>query len=131
MMSNHGQVLVEAIGCLLLLTGSIWINLELVRRAQLDLLLHHASFLAVRARTLGMGVRQVRADTEDFLIGAWGRAGESLVRNLDYSEDRAGQGRLVRLHVSFPSLWRFKNRTATKYTFESTRKCLFPMSFAY
>jgi len=128
---NNGQVLIEASCALALVLGTVWLNLELVRRAQLDLLLHHASFLGARARAMGAPVREARWQMKTFLTNSWGRAGEKLWRATDYTEDFTDRGGWVHLHARFPSLWSFRGEGLTKHHFESTRKCLFPFSADY
>lgn len=128
---NDGQVLLEAVVIFSLLLGSVWINLELMRRAQLDLLLHHAAFLAARARALGASLSATRRELRGFLVRGWGSAGNDLWRRTDYSEEFTADGGWVRLHARFPSLWNFRGADVTKHHFESTRKCLFPLSPSY
>ena len=128
---NSGQVLVEASAILTLVVGSVWINLELIRRAQLDLLLHHCAFLAARSRMLGVTVAETRREVRHFMEESWGRAGERLWRQTDYSEEFTERGGWVRLHARFPSLWSIQNEEITKHHFESTRKCLFPFSHSF
>ena len=58
--ASGGALLIEACLCLLPILFAMCLNLELVRRAQYELVVHHALFLFVRYRALGLGERESR-----------------------------------------------------------------------
>ncbi len=130
-LTEKGSILIEAVFGLSAVLGSVWINLELMKRAQLDLLLHHSAFLAVRAKALGATSSNARAQMRLLFERSWGAAGDRLWRETDYLEEASREGGRIKLHARFPSLWSFKNMKLTKHHFESTRSCLFPFSWDY
>jgi hypothetical protein len=121
-----------ALGLVLLAAG---MNIELVRRAQYEVILRHSCFLYVRERALGAGIARSREKILSFIENALGsRRARALLAGLDWTERSVPDGLEAKVQYRYPSLIRFpydfvkKNgeRLAFhKHHFILTEKCLF------
>jgi len=127
------MILQEAAITLFILSLAVGMNLELVRRAQYEVLFRHACFLYVRERSLGSGLAKSRHAVFTFLETALGyRKTRSVFIGLHLDEVRVAQGLEAKVHYRYPSLVQFlyqfrKNNgaelTFRKHHFELTETC--------
>ena len=127
--ARQGSVLIEGIMALTLLLLAVCLNLELLRRAQYEVLLHHGAFFLARGKALGVSGRESRHELKLFLERALGR---SLGNRLHHFTAVDGQvnssGSTVTLRYRFPTFLRFEfpNREGqNKHHFELTKVCRF------
>jgi len=134
----RGSVLVEGCFAIGLLTFGLMLNLEIVRRAQFEVVLHHAIFLYTRDRALGENVGVSRRDATGFLAAALGDAkGRAMARRLrfrDYTWDGGIEGSVFYRYPFFIPFstagMRVPNNQPTRHHFEMTKKCRFPLSYS-
>lgn len=124
---ERGSVLLEGLIGLTLTGLALMLNLELVRRAQIEMLLHHGAFRAVRASLFSE--RSPSQAAEDF----WRRAlGEEKARDwkrrVRLSVGATAESRVARAHVKVPSWLVFPLAQGHKRRFEVTRRCRFVCS---
>ena len=127
--SQRGGILIEGVVALTVLLLAICLNLEMVRRSQFEVLLHHGAFLFVRGRALGVGLQESRQVLTDLLTRGLGKTlGSHLSRSIHLQETSGPGGRETTLHIRFPTFMRFEfpdGRGRTKHHFELTKRCRF------
>lgn len=127
MVGKRGSVLIEGIAALALTGLALMANLELVRRAHVELLLHHGAFCLVRASLFSAG--RPAGAAERFWRQALGEEkARAFSRRVDLSLEAIGEGRLARAHLKMATWLSFPYRGGVKRGFEVTRKCRFACS---
>ena len=127
----RGAVLLEAAATLLTTLAAALLGVELVRRAHLEVALHHGAFLLARNQVLGLGPARNRAELFRWLRRALGdAAGRRVAGALAVDVPPAPGGR-ARVHLRYPQLLRFawdggRRGRETKHHFEVTKSCRFP-----
>ena len=127
--SNAGSILLEGVFATGLIFLSVIFACELCRRGCYEIALQHASFLAARASILGEPKVYVRQQQSEFLEHAFGtQIARKMLRQFAKVPNaglRPGEGKV---HVRFPTLFRFLLRRNWKHHFEITKSCRFPSS---
>lgn len=121
---ESGTVIVEACFCLLPTLFVVVLNLELARRATLEIGLHYGVFQWVRNRALGLSERESKRRVARFFEEAYGggERAHRIWRTLHWHIRRRADGRIEgKVHYRFPMLWSWPGR----HHFESTRRCTF------
>ncbi len=124
---ERGSVLIEGVAGLALTGLALMANLELMRRAGAELLLHHGAFRAVRASLFS--ANDPRAVARRFWREVLGEeAGRAFSRKVKFSIEARGRERVARVHLKMPSWLSFRYAGGVKRQFEVTRKCRFACS---
>lgn len=124
--NSRGALLVEGTIALGVFCTALFANLELVRRAYFEVLLHHGAFLGVRAAVLEA---EPRASVRRFWVKALGEShGERFLKSAELDLIPFSRGVLYRAHLEFPTWLNFSVPGGTKHSFEVTRKCRFFLS---
>ena len=119
--------MIEALFSLLLIGLVTCLNIEVVRRAVIEVSLHHGSFLYARDRALGIGQERARRRVAEFLANGWGQsARRRSIAHVQMRAERSARGVDGRLHYRYPALLRFPYRGGDKHHFEVTKRCRFP-----
>ena len=100
---------------------------ELVRRAQLEIALHHGAFLQARNEVLGRSTRESRRELRTWLRRSLGEErGRKTFAALEIGGVPRESGVRSRLHLRYEQFLRFPLGPVTKHHFEITKSCLFP-----
>lgn len=125
---NRGAILFEAVFSLMVVMAVMVLNLELIRRIQLEIVFHHGSFLAVRERILGESDSAARRLVGKLWRSALGEAGQWHFARSDHRE-REGRDSLVRSSSSrYLAFLPFRETGLTKHHFEVTEACKFSLA---
>ena len=124
---NRGQLLVETmlvLPLMLLLSG---LGLDLIRRVEHQLILHHITCLVVRERALGLASQTSDELVRHHVKRFWGEAIERPGQELRI-EEVFGAGKWeVGAHLRYPAFFRFPWRGKTKHHMEVSERCSFPI----
>jgi hypothetical protein len=120
--NRRGSVLVEALMVSSLLAiPCLGLSFELVRAAQLHVMVHHWCFMYVRYRALGISETESRSRISKFAEKALGsRSAARYARILDSTSERRLRGIVGRLHLRYPGFLKF-----LKDRIRISKKCLF------
>lgn len=133
MKKPKGSVLIEGVFSLSLLVFGVILNIELVRRARFEVLLHHGAFLWVRGRALGRSEAEMTRVLRRFWETALGEtAAKALAHAVRTKEAAVPGGGEVKLFLRYPTFLRFpiekEKREMMKHHFQMTKPCKFPFS---
>jgi hypothetical protein len=126
--NRRGSILVEGIFGVGLLTLALMLCLEIVRRSQYEIVLHHSAFLVARA-SLFSTPEAPRRRAVDFWKVVFGEEGaRTRLRGAEISTEFPRGDAVGRVHLRFESFLKFPYRGGVKNGFEVTRKCRFALS---
>jgi hypothetical protein len=123
---QKGSVLIEGVLCIGLILFALTLQIELVRRAGIEILLRHGAFLKARSSVLGSKDPNVPMR---FWTGALGaQRGQEWMKQSRFEVRRFPGMLRSQAYVSYPSFLKFPWKEGIKHGFEVTRRCRFYLS---
>ncbi len=125
----RGMVLIESLASLVFITlPFLFLQLEMIKRAQHEALLHYGAFVASRLRALGVSQQSVRQNTRKILKQSGPTNVSHMLRHLRFSDAiRLGsRARFsVQLSYRYPTWIRFPIPEGVKHHLEVQAQCHF------
>lgn len=126
MKSRQGSVLVEGALCAGLVVLAVTLQIELVRRASLEILLRHGVFLKMRSLVFGSSDPKVPLR---FWADALGEErAQRLLERTRFESERFDGVLRSEVFTAYPSFLKFPWKEGIKHSFEVTRRCRFSLS---
>jgi hypothetical protein len=126
---ENGSIVLEGALALCLALLSLGLCLELTRRAEYEVLFHHAAFLGVRNLTLGEGKRKTEQQLQSFFAASLDESSaRRVLHHLRFDQHEQLEPCEVKLQFRYPAFYRFRMPGYWKHHFELTKSCSFSCS---
>ncbi len=129
----------EGVLVIFILVFTTLLNLELLRRAYYEVLLHHAVFIRARDSVMGVEAYRSRQKICKLFREAMGDEGSRLCQTLELSVrtgySYGGNGNVAKVYVKYPLFIRVEKEDSktgsrnVQSNMEITRTCLYPTSW--
>ena len=125
--NRRGAILVEALGGVALLVSALTLGLEIIRRSQQELLLHHAAFWVARGALLAPQTPPAER-VAHFFSQVYGNAAPGFARRVHADLEYFPRHVSARVYTHFSAWGGFAFFGRPKSGFEVTRRCRFAFS---